>query len=107
MKLTINDVLKFIVLSLLVLTALCGANFAQQPAPPPTPTPAPDVPANTRVAASERGVSSEVSERERILIERIERLERKLNEYEGLERRLNELESRLGSTALNAVAGAA
>lgn len=63
--------MRFIVLCGLTLIALSCTVFAQQPTPAATSTPAP----------------SDVSERERILLERIERLER----------RLNELESRFGS----------
>lgn len=72
----------------LALAALSWVAFAQQPAPVAAPTPA----AEMRVGgggATERGTSCVSSERERFLLERIELLER----------RLNELESRFDTTA--------
>ncbi|MGH9938835.1 MAG: hypothetical protein ACREAM_21550 [Blastocatellia bacterium] len=99
MKLDVKDGLKFIALCGLKMAVISGAAFAQQPAPTVTPTSAPDVPAKTRGAENERTVSLEVS----ILLERLERLERKLYEFERLERRLNELESRFVSAGPNVV----
>ncbi|MGE0126610.1 MAG: hypothetical protein AB7U82_00785 [Blastocatellales bacterium] len=59
--------MRFIALCGLTLIAVSCTAFAQQPTPAATPTPAP----------------SDVSERERILLERIEHLERRLNELES------------------------
>jgi hypothetical protein len=73
----------------LSLAALSVAAFAQQPTPVVAPTPAADSRAGISGGASERAASCDASERERILLERIERLER----------RLNELESRFDTTA--------
>src|SRR5262245_33973722 len=73
----------------LMLAALIGAASAQQPAPVAPSTPAVDLRTGISDGANEREGSSCVSERERILLERIERLER----------RLNELETRLNATA--------
>src|SRR5262245_35229912 len=73
----------------LMLAALIGAASAQQPAPVAPPTTAADSRPGTSDSANERAASSCASERERILLERIERLER----------RLNEVETRLNATA--------
>jgi hypothetical protein len=73
----------------LMLAALIGAASAQQPAPVAPSTPAVDLRPGTSDGANERVGSSCASERERILLERIERLEH----------RLNELETRLNATA--------
>ncbi|MGH9766378.1 MAG: hypothetical protein ACREAB_03005 [Blastocatellia bacterium] len=73
----------FIALCGFTLAALARAAFAQQP----TPTAAPDAGAGS-AAACRQPASSDVSERERVLLERIERMER----------RLGELESRSGAT---------
>jgi hypothetical protein len=83
MKLEVKDVLKCIASHILTMAVLSVAAFAQHPAPTATPTPSPDVLAKTRSATSERTTSSDVSERERILLERIEKLERRLNELES------------------------
>jgi hypothetical protein len=68
-----------IALSGLALAIISRLVFAQQPAPTVSP-----------ITASERSAPSDVSERERILLERIEQLER----------RLSELEARLDATAM-------
>jgi hypothetical protein len=81
--------LSVIVSSGLALATLSGAAFAQQTAPVTAPTPAPDLRAGINGGESGRAASCVVSARERILLERIEQLER----------RLNELESRLDATA--------
>jgi hypothetical protein len=73
----------------LMAPALIGAASAQQPAPVAPSTPAADLRPGTSDSANERAGSSCASERERILLERIERLER----------RLNEVETRLNATA--------
>src|SRR5215470_8690004 len=73
----------------LMPAVLIGAASAQQPAPVEPPTPAADSRTGICEGASGRVGSSVVSERERILLERIERLER----------RLNEVETRLNATA--------
>jgi len=74
-----------------MLPALIGAASAQQPAPVAPSTPAADLRPGTSDSANERAGSPCVSERERILLERIERLER----------RLNEVETRLNATAVD------
>src|SRR5262245_50699739 len=66
----------------LMLAALIGAASAQQPAPVESSTPAADSKPGICEGAIGRVGSSGVSERERILLERIERLERRLNEVE-------------------------
>src|SRR5262249_53288858 len=68
---------------------LPGRVPAQQPAPAAPSTQSADSAPGISGAANGRAVSSCVSERERILLERIERLER----------RLNEMETRLNATA--------
>src|SRR5262249_4934679 len=73
----------------LLLAVLIGAVSAQQPAPAAPSTQAADSGPGVSGAANAQAVSSRVSERERILLERIE----------PLERRLNEPESRLNATA--------
>src|SRR5215470_8033813 len=73
----------------LMPAVLIGAASAQQPAPVEPPTPAADSRPGICEGANGRVGSSGVSERERILLERIERLER----------RLNEVETRLNATA--------
>jgi hypothetical protein len=73
----------------LMLAALIGAASAQQPAPVEPSTPAADSRPGMCEGANGRVGWSGVSERERILLERIERLER----------RLNEVETRLNATA--------
>src|SRR5215510_9879096 len=89
MKSNGKDVLRLIATCALLLAVLIGAASAQQPAPAAPSTQAADSGPGVSGAANGRAVSSGVSERERILLERIERLER----------RLNELESRLNATA--------
>ena len=89
MKSNGKDVLRLIASCALLLTVLIGAASAQQPAPAAPSTQAADSGPGVSGAANAQAVSSGVSERERILLERIERLER----------RLNELESRLNATA--------
>src|SRR5215475_769999 len=66
----------------LMLAVLIRAASAQQPAPVEPPTPAADSRPGICEGANGRVGSSGVSERERILLERIERLERRLNEVE-------------------------
>src|SRR5262245_42270362 len=73
----------------LLAPALIVAAFAQQPAPVAPSTPGADLRPGISDGANERAGSSCASERERILLERIERLER----------RLNEVETRLNATA--------
>jgi hypothetical protein len=73
----------------LMLTVLIGAASAQQPAPVEPSTPPAELWPGACDGANGRLGSSGVSERERILLERIERLER----------RLNEMETRLNATA--------
>ncbi|MGH9855064.1 MAG: hypothetical protein ACREBD_34975, partial [Blastocatellia bacterium] len=75
--------MRLIALCWLTMAVIYGAAFAQQPTPTATPTPAPDIGARISHVASERQALSDVSERERILLERIERLERRLNELES------------------------
>src|SRR5262245_32934495 len=75
----------------LMPAVLVGAASAQQHAPVEPPTPAADSRPGICEGANVRVGSSGVSERERILLERIERLER----------RLNELETRLNATAVD------
>src|SRR5262249_46844797 len=89
MKSNGKDVLRPIASCALLLAVLIGAASAQQPAPVAPSTPAADSGPGISGAANGQAVSSGVSERERILLERIE----------PLERRLNELESRLNATA--------
>src|SRR5262245_43344801 len=72
-----------------MLAALIAAASAQQPAPVAPSTPAADSRPEICEGANGRVGLSGVSERERILLERIERLER----------RLNEVETRLNATA--------
>jgi hypothetical protein len=74
----------------LMLAALIGAASAQQPAPAAPSTPASDLKPGISDGANGQAASSCASERERILLERIERLER----------RLNEMETRLNATAV-------
>ncbi|HEX5084421.1 MAG TPA: hypothetical protein VFY40_20445 [Blastocatellia bacterium] len=84
-----KDVLRLVVSCGFMLAVLIGAASAQQPAPvAPSPQAADPGPGGSG-AANGRTASSCVSERERILLERIE----------GLERRLNEVEARLNATA--------
>jgi hypothetical protein len=64
----------------LALGALTVASFAQQPTPVAVPTTAADLRGGINGGASERAASCSASER--ILLERIERLERRLNEVE-------------------------
>ncbi|HEV2663447.1 MAG TPA: hypothetical protein VG324_00960 [Blastocatellia bacterium] len=76
----------------LAMVFLFGTAFAQQPAPAAPPKPAEDSPsvgAATGRQQSSSNVGQEICERERILLERVERLER----------RLNEMETRLNATA--------
>src|SRR5262245_61629610 len=75
----------------LMLAVLIRAASAHQPAPVEPPTPAADSRPGICEGANGRVGSSGVSERERILLERIERLER----------RLNEVETRLNATAVD------
>src|SRR5262245_10262749 len=77
-----KDVLRVIVSCGLLLAVLIVAASAQQPAPVESSKPASDLrPVNSDGANGQSG-SSGMSERERILLERIERLERRLNEVE-------------------------
>lgn len=71
MQVNRRDVIGFIILSGLTLAVISGAAFSQQPAG-----------AGSTTTAGERAASSCVSERERVLLERIEQLERRLNEVE-------------------------
>jgi hypothetical protein len=73
----------------LALAVLSWSAFAQQPTPVAAPTPAAEMRVGVGGGATERATSCVASERERFLLERIERLER----------RLNELESRFDTTA--------
>jgi hypothetical protein len=73
----------------LALAALSWVAFAQQPTPVATSTPAAEMRVGVGGGATERATSCGANERERFLLERIERLER----------RLNELESRFDTTA--------
>ena len=82
-------IMKLFVSCGLIPAALIGAASAQQPVPVTPSTPAVDLSPGISDGAKERAGSSCASERERILLERIERLER----------RLNELETRLNATA--------
>src|SRR5262245_5130389 len=75
----------------LLAPALIVAAFAQQPPPVAPSTPGADLRPGISDGANERAGSSCASERERILLERIERLER----------RLNEVETRLNATAVD------
>lgn len=75
--------MKFIALWGFRLATLSQAAFAQGPTPAATPTPATDAGARISRSVSEHSASSEASERERVLLERIERLERRLNELES------------------------
>lgn len=75
--------MKFIALCGFMLATLSQAAFAQGPTPAATPTPVTDAGARISRSASERSASSEASGRERVLLERIERLERRLNELES------------------------
>jgi hypothetical protein len=83
MKLEVKSVLKFIALCGLTMAVIYGAVFAQQPAPAAPQTPLVDIGARISNIASNRPASPDVCERERILLERIERLERRLGELES------------------------
>lgn len=89
MKSNGKDVMRLIASCGLMLTVIIGAASAQQPAPVEPSTPPADLRPGICDGANGRVGSSGVSERERILLDRIERLER----------RLNELETRLNATA--------
>ena len=106
MKLDVKDGLKFIVLRGLTMAVIYGAAFAQQTRPAADSTPVSDVGAGMIHAASERPAPSGASERERILLERLERLEVLLEELGLLKRRLNELESRLDAKETTVEKGA-
>jgi hypothetical protein len=80
----------------LMLATLIGTASAQQPAPVAPPTTAADLRPGISDGANERAGSPCASERERILLERIERLERRLNE---LETRLNATAADVGKAA--------
>jgi hypothetical protein len=83
--------MRFIVLCGLALAFLFGTASAQQPAPAAPSTTEADLRSGISDGANGQAASSCVSERERILLERIERLER----------RLNEMETRLNATAVD------
>src|SRR5262249_48291438 len=89
MKSNGKDVLSLIASCGLMLAGLIGVASAQQPAPVAPSTPAADPAPGMSGSANGGAASSCASERERILLERIERLER----------RLNEMETRLSATA--------
>ena len=89
MKSNGKEVLRLIASCGLMLSILIGAASAQQPAPVEPSKPPADLKPGISDGANGQAGSSGVSERERILLERIERLER----------RLNELETRLNATA--------
>jgi len=82
-------IMRLFVSCVLMPAVLIGAASAQQPAPAEPSTPAADSRPGICEGANGRVGSSGVSERERILLERIDRLER----------RLNEVETRLNATA--------
>jgi len=84
-----KDVMRLIASCGLMLAVSIGSASAQQPAPVAPSTPSADLRPGICDGANGRVGSSGVSERERILLERIERLER----------RLNEMETRLNATA--------
>ena len=84
-----KNVLRVIVSCGLLLAVLIVAASAQQPAPVESSKPASDLRQVNSDDATGQSGSSGMSERERILLERIERLER----------RLNEVETRLNATA--------
>src|SRR5262244_4370074 len=88
---TTRRLLRLIASCGLLPAVLIGAVSAQQPAPAAPSTQSADSAPGISGAANGRAVSSCVSERERILLERIERLER----------RLNEMETRLNATAVD------
>src|SRR5262245_48145 len=92
-----KDVLRLFVSCLLTLAVLIGAVSAQQPAPVEPSTPAADLRPGICNGANGLVGSSGVSERERILLERIERLERRLNE---METRLNATAAQEGKAAV-------
>ncbi|MBO0727301.1 MAG: hypothetical protein J2P52_16990, partial [Blastocatellia bacterium] len=75
--------LRIIASCCLALAALSVAALAQQPTTVAAPTPAADLRAGISGGASEQAASCGASERERILLERIEQLERRLNELES------------------------
>ncbi|GEM_PF-410614 len=75
--------MRLIALCGLTMAIIHGTAYTQQPTPIATPAPAPDSGARIRGVAYERPAPSDVSERERILLERIERLERRLSELES------------------------
>lgn len=83
MKLDVKNGLKIIALRGFTVAVIYGAAFAQHPKPAAPSAPVADIGARISRAVSELPASSEAPERERILLERIERLERRLNELES------------------------
>ncbi|MGE0126611.1 MAG: hypothetical protein AB7U82_00790 [Blastocatellales bacterium] len=83
MKRNGTGVVRFIALCSLTMIVISGVVFAQHPRLTATPTPAADARDNVSSVTSERPASSGMNERERVLLERLERLERMLIELKS------------------------